>query len=226
VKLCEPPRDDDHHYLRASAGAFNWAIGSAHFLGAMAAIDPNWITAVATAVAGLTGSVLAALGWSAFWQVRRDRKPAVEGDCYRPGDGPVTIRLALYNRLNESVDLVEACVLRPRCALITDRQQGPGLQGEWEKAAARCVQLQRRLRMAAVGTLPSRSPTGMVESEGATVRVALNIQFPSGWRSGKLVIALRMESTSWRVRRSSIIVQRRIPLVTASDTDAKANSHT
>jgi hypothetical protein len=194
-------------------------------LGATAAIDPNWITAVATAVAGLTGIVLAVLGWSAFWQAHRDRKPAVEGDYYQPGDGPVTIHLALRNRLNESVDLVEACVRRPRSALITDRQQGPGPQGEWEKATARCVRPQRRLRMAAVGTPPSYGLTGMVESEGATVRVVLNIQFSSGWRGGKLVIALKMESTSWRVRRSTIIVQRRMPLVTAKTTDVNARSH-
>jgi hypothetical protein len=65
----------------------------------------------------------------------------------------------------------------------------------------------------------------MIESEGATVRVALNIQFPSGWRGGKLVIALKMESTSWRVRRSTIIVQRRITLVTAKTTDVSVSSH-
>jgi multidrug resistance efflux pump len=60
-------------------------------------IDPNWITAVATAVGGVAGTIVAALAGLAFRQAMLDRKPTVESDEYWQNDGSLTIRLILRN---------------------------------------------------------------------------------------------------------------------------------
>ena len=170
------------------------------------------INAVAALVTAAATSATGYFAWRAWRQQQADREPVVELRHHWESDGSLTLRVTIRNRLGESMVVEEASVLRPRRALLTRERARDETGGEAGFAPAKEARIRLDWNVAPVGTPPAmlggRMPMG---GTGANETIVMNVQFPQGWRGGRLKIALRIASTSLDVKRRWVTIKRRIP---------------
>jgi hypothetical protein len=176
----------------------------------LAALDIN---TVATVVVAVATSATAYLAWRAWRQQQADREPIVELRHHWDRDGSLLLLVTIRNRLDESMVVEEASVIRPRRALLTDERARDETGGEAGFLPAEKARIRLARYVAPVGTVPSTRSFGSTQfiGSGANETIAMNVQFPHGWRGGPLKIALRIATVSLDVQRRWITIKRRIP---------------
>lgn len=172
---------------------------------------------IATLVIAAATSVTGYFAWRAWRQAQADRQPVVELRHHWLEDGSLNLWVTVRNRSYESIVVERARALRPRRALLTQkRTQGEtGQETGFVRATAVEIALDRNV--APVGTPPTMLGGRMrVGGTAADETILMNVQFRSGWRGGRLKIALRIASVSLNLQRRWVTIKRRIPAPTAS----------
>jgi|SRR6266480_890623 len=173
-------------------------------------IDPNWITAVATAFTGLTGGIIAGLAWFAVRRDNRAQLPIVEpGHCYWEG-GKIRARIFVRNRLRETLTIESAYVRRPRPSRIARREDG---------TFCKVANLTDRIRPTGDGD--QVQPNQLQSGPGW---LDLWIEPRSGWQSGEIAITLRISSMARTIRHKRIVTKAFVQAPRSSPTAANAKS--
>lgn len=168
--------------------------------------------ALATLVIAAATSVTGYYAVRAWRQQQADREPIIELRHQWLGDGSLTVRITIRNRLAESMVVEEARVLRPRRALLTRERTQDEFGAEVGFVPAKDARIRIGCNVAPVGTPKRTTRDGQMSfaGTGANETIEMNVQFPHGWRGGRLKIALRIATVSLDVRRRRVTVKRRI----------------
>jgi hypothetical protein len=171
------------------------------------------VNTVGTLVIAVATSATTIIAWRAWRQQQADRQPVVELRHHWERDGSLTLWLTIRNRLGESMVVEEARVLRPRRARLTRERTRDELGGEAGFVRATAASIPLDWNVAPVGTPPATALDGRIRFGGtaANETIAMNVQFPNGWRGGQLKLALRLTSISAHQQRSRTKLRRSIP---------------
>lgn len=168
-------------------------------------LDPDWITAWATAITAILTGTGGLAAWLALRREQLREMPIVERTVHWD-DGHLILKLTITNRLPETLILDSVEITRPRGTTISD-STGPGDKA-WSPGPP----------VPGVGpVLPCRFSINRAGSEGSQHSVGdigyrgFSVWPPTGWSSGHLKIVLRVSSKAETIRNKRMVIKHRVP---------------
>lgn len=187
---------------------------------------PDWITAIST---GITAVLTGLAGIAAVAGLRRDTKrqlPIIEPSFDWISDRLVRARILIRNRLPETIEITSVGIKKPRGSKISfgTRQISGEKRQRWEPVPPEFRNINTRLAISPIGS--ERLATGgVVFDYGESRTCDFYILPPPDWRSGKIVLVLRISSRALTIRDRRSTITRTIAAPANSKPEEMAKSH-